>query len=256
MIQSFWQDETGAVSVDWVVLTAATVGLGLSAAAAVRTGTSSLGGQIEAGLSNAGVVALRWLSATEIVSQNFGDGNFDGWNAIKTISFGPWGTALGPFGSEVRNNPLTFDVNLSAGASNALIEFELIVGDSWDGLGGPNNSVAPPEGDRVVFQVNGRTISAEAFVHAQNHAGYAPALFQERSTSIEIDGTTYNLNLRPIDLPTRSVGGAGQYEDQRWHVSLEAVGAQQNFTLGYSTTSRQAADNESFSISNFSVREN
>lgn len=256
MAHDFWTDEAGAVSVDWVVLTAATVGLGLSAAAAVRTGTSDLGGSIEAGLSNASVVPLRWLSSAEILRQNFADGNFDGWNAIKTTSFGPWGTALGPFGTEVRNNPVTFDVNLSSGARNALIEFELIVGDSWDGLGGPNNRVAPPEGDRVVFQVNGQTISAEAFVHAQNHAGYAPSLFQPRSTSIEIDGTTYNLNLRPIDLPTRSVGGANQHEDQRWHVSLEAVGAPQNFTLGYSTTSRQAADNESFGISNFSVREN
>jgi len=252
----FLSDDSGAVTVDWVVVTAAVVGIGLSSAAAVRSGTSSMGEAINTSLTNASVSPLRWLSSIQTVSQSFADGNFEGWNANSTSSYGIWGMALGPFGGETRNNPLTFDVALGAGSSNALIEFDLIVGDSWDGLGGPNNSVAPPEGDRVLFQINGQTISAAAFVHAQNHAGYAPGLFEERKTSVQIDGATYNLSLRPVDLPTRSMGGDAQYEDQRWRVALEAVDAPQNFTLGYASTSRQAVGNESFSIANFSVREN
>jgi len=252
----FLAQESGAVTVDWVVVTAAVVGLGLSSVAAVRSGTASMGEDINASLTNASVSPLRWLSSIQTVSQSFANGNFDGWNANQTTSYGVWGTALGPFGGETRNNPLTVGVSLGAGASNALVEFDLIIGDSWDGLGGPNNSVAPPEGDRVLFQINGQTISAEAFVHSQNHAGYAPGIFDERRTSVQIDGATYNLSLRPMDLPTGSTGGDAQYEDQRWRVALEAVDAPQNFTLGYASTSRQAVGNESFSIGNFSVREN
>ena len=255
-LKGFLRSESGAVTVDWVVVTAAVVGLGLSSAAAVRMGTSALGEDVNASLSNASVSPLRWLSSIQTVSQSFADGNFSGWNANYTSSYGEWGMALGPFGSETRNNPVTFDVSLGDGASNALVEFDLIIGDSWDGLGGPNNNVAPPEGDRVLFQVNGQNISAEAFVHAQNHAGYAPGIFEERKTSVQIDGTTYNLSLRPVDLPTGSMGGDPGYDDQRWRVALEAVDAPQNFTLGYASTSRQAVGNESFSITNFSVREN
>ena len=44
----FSQDEDGAVMVDWVVLTAAVVGLGVAVIASVRTATSTLGERISA----------------------------------------------------------------------------------------------------------------------------------------------------------------------------------------------------------------
>lgn len=42
-ILRFFQNSSGAVTVDWVVLTAAVVGLGISAAMSVATGTTDLG---------------------------------------------------------------------------------------------------------------------------------------------------------------------------------------------------------------------
>ena len=42
----FKDDEDGAVTVDWVVLTAAIVGLGVAVLASVRTATSQLGERI------------------------------------------------------------------------------------------------------------------------------------------------------------------------------------------------------------------
>jgi hypothetical protein len=42
--------EDGAVTVDWVVLTAAVVGLGVAALSAIRSGTSSLTDKIESQL--------------------------------------------------------------------------------------------------------------------------------------------------------------------------------------------------------------
>ena len=41
-IKNFRKDEAGAVTVDWVVLTAALVGLGVAAFTAVETSTSGL----------------------------------------------------------------------------------------------------------------------------------------------------------------------------------------------------------------------
>jgi Flp pilus assembly pilin Flp len=49
--KKFRNDETGAVTVDWVVLTAAIVGLGIAVMASVRGGTTSLAGKISTGLA-------------------------------------------------------------------------------------------------------------------------------------------------------------------------------------------------------------
>jgi Flp pilus assembly pilin Flp len=45
-LKKFQNDESGAVTVDWVVLTAAIVGLGLAVIAAVRTASLGLANKI------------------------------------------------------------------------------------------------------------------------------------------------------------------------------------------------------------------
>ena len=50
-IKTFRADEDGAVTVDWVVLTAAIVGLGIAVLASVKTGATSMGDKIETELS-------------------------------------------------------------------------------------------------------------------------------------------------------------------------------------------------------------
>jgi hypothetical protein len=63
--QRFAQSESGAVTVDWVVLTAALVGLGIGAVTAVRTGTFAMGQDIQVSLSNATVAELGFLGFEE-----------------------------------------------------------------------------------------------------------------------------------------------------------------------------------------------
>jgi Flp pilus assembly pilin Flp len=64
LIKTFSKDESGAVTVDWVVLTAAIVGLGIAVIAAVSTGVTSLGGQIDTALSSGTVDLTDGLSTT------------------------------------------------------------------------------------------------------------------------------------------------------------------------------------------------
>lgn len=45
-MKNFIQDESGAVTVDWVVLTAGVVGLAIAVVAAITPGAVSLGDQI------------------------------------------------------------------------------------------------------------------------------------------------------------------------------------------------------------------
>ncbi len=50
LIKTFRNDEDGAVTVDWVVLTAAIVGLGIAVLASVSNGVTSLAGKISSNL--------------------------------------------------------------------------------------------------------------------------------------------------------------------------------------------------------------
>lgn len=50
-IKNFRADEDGAVTVDWVVLTAAIVGLGIAVLATVRAGATDLAGDIGTNLT-------------------------------------------------------------------------------------------------------------------------------------------------------------------------------------------------------------
>ncbi|SMX37027.1 Flp family type IVb pilin [Octadecabacter ascidiaceicola] len=55
-IKNFRNDEDGAVTVDWVVLTAAIVGLGIAVLSSVGQGTTALGEKISSQLSAQSIV--------------------------------------------------------------------------------------------------------------------------------------------------------------------------------------------------------
>lgn len=57
-VRNFLRSDSGAVTVDWVVLTAATVGLGLGALFTIQSGSLSLGNGLGATLNNATVQPL------------------------------------------------------------------------------------------------------------------------------------------------------------------------------------------------------
>ena len=59
----FRSGDDGAVTVDWVVLTAAAVGLGLATVVAVRNGTGALATDIDTALSGATVATLGSLGS-------------------------------------------------------------------------------------------------------------------------------------------------------------------------------------------------
>ena len=54
-VRRFRQDQSGAVTVDWVVLTAAVVGLAIAAMGAIRGGTGALTSKINSHLSNVSI---------------------------------------------------------------------------------------------------------------------------------------------------------------------------------------------------------
>lgn len=64
-IKTFAADESGAVTVDWVVLTAAIVGLGIAVITSVRTGVGDLADDIQTSLEGGTVATLGALGVAE-----------------------------------------------------------------------------------------------------------------------------------------------------------------------------------------------
>ena len=65
LLKRFAKDEDGAVTVDWVVLTAAIVGLGLAVITSVRSGVGDLATDISTSLSGASVATLGTLGVSQ-----------------------------------------------------------------------------------------------------------------------------------------------------------------------------------------------
>ena len=61
-MKKFAKEEDGAVTVDWVVLTAAVVGLGVAGVASVQGGINELSSTIETNLNNASTGNLGTLA--------------------------------------------------------------------------------------------------------------------------------------------------------------------------------------------------
>lgn len=71
-VYEFLSREDGALTVDWVVLAAAVVGLGVATVGSVRTGTQALGSDISTSLSSASVVTLGSLGSVPVVTPTMG----------------------------------------------------------------------------------------------------------------------------------------------------------------------------------------
>jgi Flp pilus assembly pilin Flp len=85
MFKKFRRDESGAVTVDWVVMTAATVGLGIAAMGAVSTGVENLSSDASSQL------------ADQSISTSFGtDGATTYWSGDSASDYLAYGQSQAP----------------------------------------------------------------------------------------------------------------------------------------------------------------
>ncbi len=98
LLKTFFYEESGAVTVDWVVLTAGIVGLGLATTAVVSGGVSDLAGDVDTQMTDmeittefaAAIAGIEWGSYTGVSLgvQNWGI-NVDGENWAQD-TYGNW----------------------------------------------------------------------------------------------------------------------------------------------------------------------
>ena len=84
-------DEAGAVTVDWVVLTAGLAGLGLATMSVVSSGVQDVSEDVEAHLKRDNLISTGFVTATEYVNAaldmvTFGDATYDAETGIYTLT--------------------------------------------------------------------------------------------------------------------------------------------------------------------------
>ena len=252
MLNRFLCAESGAVTVDWVVVTAGAVGLGLGATAAVRLGVINLGGDVRDSLSSASVAALDTvnLGALQLLSSfGFDDGVTTGWNASVLSAIPGFGNVLGPLaGQQLQHQPLTLNASFGAGALQGVISFDMLVLDSWDGSG--SNSSA--QGDAVTLMINGQPISVQQFMWS-GHPDQSnfPGRLDDRVTTVNVNGTDYRVHMTLAQ--DTQLGNTSRWPDQVWNVTVTANNPPPNVQFGISASTSQNVRDEGLALDNVSI---
>jgi len=246
----FLRDETGAVTVDWVTLTAATVGLGIAGVAAVSTGVQNLGTDVEVSLTGATIAPLYDNTGTLYTMGEWGfdDGLTHGWSHGRLSSTEALGTFLGPFAGN--EGPVEFAVRFPGDTSRAVIEFDLLTLDSWDGWApnGVNDVRNGGRGDGVAFMIDGQEIHYSAFTVGTT---------QRPTGTFAVNGTTYSMAIQPQrtgQFTDPSLSDNDTWQDGVWRVQVVAENPPiQGFNFGLNATTNQRVRDESMAIDNFRV---
>lgn len=203
-LTSFVQDEDGAVTVDWTVMTAAIVGLGIATYGVVSGGIQNLSTDVDTHLRT------DWIStsfgARTLAAMDFTDGDKGGWTG---------GTVMEPLddlGEMLVLGPgetASLSLDVPEGASTAALSFDLIGGDSLD------NEVATitTNGKTVTLarglhngtmtfttpDVEGVTVTTETISSGTNLGGAAPSSWRESVTRVTVTvddpGTSLDLGM-------------------------------------------------------------
>ena len=187
----FLRDQSGAVTVDWVVVAASVVGLGVGSVTVVRGGVGALGSDVSDSLSNASVA--RFMTA---------QGGFDTSNTFG-LQTTPWGWVA----TDSHQGWFTIGENNNIEISRSGQRMITPDGQPWIDLEYYNGNVTMA---RVFGDMNaGQTyeLSFNAADSARNNMVdvYFGGQFVERISPGSRDFSSYNINL---------VGGSGDGTNQ------------------------------------------
>ena len=228
---AFLHAEDGAVTVDWVVLTAALVGLGLAVMGAVSTGTHAA----TTSISDTASARFAFDWSYRDLAYDFADGSlpFDGGIAT---SLGGWGEAVvlsAGDGSETMTARLRMPDH---GA--AVISFDLLALDSLDA----------GAGDGATVYLDGTPIARMVGDH-----GAAPSWEVIDRPGMTIDITSTG-GTNVADMPGSQYGGDHVYaRDAVSKVTITLDDPDRQHDLGFGASQDQALRDEGVALDNLTV---
>ncbi|MEM9319194.1 MAG: hypothetical protein AAGA70_09330 [Pseudomonadota bacterium] len=219
---SFLAEDTGAVTVDWVVLTSAVVGLGIATLGVVSAGVGSSSNAIADELAGTSIQAA-FSRAMSLFSNGFenGRGGFAGGQVVNAPGFGNI-LQLG------QNDVATLSVDVPDGASSATIQFDLIGADDFDG-------------DSATVYVNGQPVS----IYTDDNGNVT-------ATDISGNGVTVAVDQQYTDYN----GGGRSLGDSRATYTITVDNPGSNVTFGVGSDNTADAGNEYFALDDVRVSSN
>jgi len=225
-VSTFARDESGAVTVDWTVMTASIVGLGIATFGVVSGGISDLSSDVDQHLRRDMISTS--FGAELMAAMDFSGGDTGGWTG---------GTVLSPIaalGEMLVLGPgetasLTLDVPV--GAETASLSFDLIGGDSLDS-------------EIATITSNGRTVTL-----AQSGSWVDGTM---TFTTPDVDGVT--VTTETISSGT-NLGGASpdSWRDSVTRVTVTVDDPGETLSLGITSGANQHIGDEFFAVDNVDI---
>lgn len=204
----FWflENESGAVTSDWVVVTAGAAGLGLVSALVVVGGVEDLSSEITAAL-----VDMDVADVTEqlVAAFDFSDGNMAGWIGGQVMNMG------GQIGELLVLGPgqtTSFVFEVPDGAQQATMTFDLVGGDSLDNsarwgfdtgvmmINGVPIAIATNNGSQGITlqipQVDGTSVEAVVTVNAAHLGGNTVRTDSVANVTVQVSRPTDDLQFQ------------------------------------------------------------
>ena len=220
----FLRSESGAVTVDWVVMTAALTGLGLAVSSTLSNGLQNLSSDTRDHMTGVGTrTAFDRIFAREDFENGPG-----AWSAGEVLNAPGFGNVLA-FSGNQRSGSMPIDVDPKY--SYAKIEFDVIVGDSWDN-------------EQGAISIGGEDV----MIASHAWSGGAP----EIQTFDGPEDMSVTLTRTTTDTGHNS-GVWQSNSDYTYRVSVTSRNDGSDLTLGASTTLDTRATDEFFGIDNVVV---
>lgn len=225
-IRHFLRSEDAAVTVDWVVMTAAVTGMGLAVTAVVSGGIENVSGDILDTLTQIEIVDefVEFVAVT-LANQDFAGGDAGDWTGANAQDMGgDVGELLvvGPGGTA------SLTLNVPSGADQVTFTFDLIGGDSLDS-------------ETATVMINGEPVT------------YATGNHGAMSVSNQsVDGVSVSTS---VQSENQQMGGSSNdgWNESVTTVSITVDNPGSSVTLGVASNADQGTDDEFFGVDNLQV---
>jgi len=215
MLRGFIKDESGAITVDWVVLSAGVVGLGMATVGVVSSGIEDVSGDTAAQMSGI-EIQTAFPRATSLLSNDFANG-LGGWvgGTVETVlGFGEI-LQLGP--NELAQT--TFAV--PEGSTSATISFDLLGADDLSG-------------ESASIMINGETVA----LYADDHGNI---------THTDSSGSGINVSVNQ-QYSNDPMGSGSHGHDSRATYTITIDNPGDTVTLGVQSNTGQPVSEEFYAI--------
>lgn len=226
MLKSFIRSESGAVTTDYVVLSAGVVGVGISVLNSTSVGVENLADDINSALTGQ-IVNTSFARESYFDTFDNGSGFWVGGNWDDSQE--AYGGILGPYGGSEGAEVVTRTYDLMSGYDHAVIEFDLHAIDSWDNE------------DFIVF-VNGTPISSHNFDWQQDGV----------TGTWTTSDSNYTVSIEPSG-PREHTGYNDAWVDQSYDVRVEVTDPGRSMSVGFGSTLNQSVGDESWAVDNVGV---